>query len=350
MRKLKWSRYVLTAAVAVGMMVAMAGCGGSSSTDASYGMKNATVTEMASEYDMMGAAYYDDYDYDMEEWNPTSEAINVDESAAQVGKNRKLIRTVEVDVETLEFDKTIATLEEQTTVMGGYIESMDLYNGSRYSYYRNTRNANLTIRIPQDKLEEFLNTVSGISNVVSRSESVEDVTLTYSDLESHKEVLRAEHARLLEFMEQAETIEDMLAIENRLSDIQYQLESMESQLRTYDNKVDYSTVYLSVGEVEELTPTEEEEQTTWERITEGFTDNLFDVLDGLKEFVIWFVIHIPNLIVWAAVIAVIVWIIRSIIKRHKKKKEANVPRQAPGNQNINDKKDDAEKQKDTTQK
>lgn len=73
------------------------------------------------------------------------------------------------------------------------------------------------------------------------------------------------------YLEQAESIEEMMTIESRLSDIRYQLESMESQLRTYDSQIEYSTVSLYISEVVELTPVETKEQTTWERISEDFT-------------------------------------------------------------------------------
>lgn len=83
-------------------------------------------------------------------------------------------------------------------------------------------------------------------------------------------MLLTEQERLMTYLEQAESIEEMMTIESRLSDIRYQLESMESQLRTYDSQIEYSTVSLYISEVVELTPVETKEQTTWERISEGF--------------------------------------------------------------------------------
>ncbi|MBP8703045.1 MAG: DUF4349 domain-containing protein, partial [Acetatifactor sp.] len=202
------------------------------------------------------------------------------------------------------------------TELGGYIESLDAYNGSTYYSYRSTRNANLTIRIPKDRLEEFQNTVSELGNVTSRSENVQDVTLTYVDLQSHRDALQTEQERLLQLLEQAESIEDIITIEQRLSDVRYQLESMESQLRSYDNQVDYSTVYLYIDEVEVYTPVEEE--TTWERISAGFMDSLKSIGEGIKEAAIWFVIHIPYLVIWAIVIVIIVLILKKIKKRTKR--------------------------------
>ncbi|MCM1185400.1 MAG: DUF4349 domain-containing protein [Lachnoclostridium sp.] len=233
--------------------------------------------------------------------------------------DRKLIRNVNLSVETKEFDALMAAVTEQVKALGGYIENSNTYNGSSYSGHRNSKNSSLTIRIPKDKLDGFLETVSGISNVVRRSENVNDVTLAYVDLESHKNALKVEQERLIALLEKAETVEDILTIENRLSDVRYQLESMESRLRTIDNQVDYSTVYLDISEVKELTPVEE--KNAWQRMGEGFVDSLESVGDGFKEFCIWIVVHIPYLVIAAAVIAGVVLFIRWQIRRVKRKKE-----------------------------
>lgn len=226
--------------------------------------------------------------------------------------DRKLIKTVSMEVETKEFDKALDSVEREADALGGYIESMETYNGSAYSDYRTTRQASLTIRIPKEALEEFLTTVSGISNVTRSSENVEDVTLTYVDLESHKEALETEQKRLLSLLEQAETVEDIITIESRLSEVRYQLESMESQLRTFDNRIDYSTVYLSVDEVEVFSPAQEE--NTWSRIRDGFVNSIRNIAEGCKELAIWFLIKLPYF-VCIAVIAVLV------IKKTKKRRK-----------------------------
>ncbi len=293
----------------------------------SWGSSSYMTEESFSDYDMA--------DYDTEWEEPGEQASGDSGAAVDVKDNgRKLIRTVDMNVETKEFDKVLATLEDQVNQLGGYIESMDTYNGSRYSGYSSARNANMVIRIPQTKLQGFLDTVSDISNVVRRSDNVEDVTLTYVDLESHKQVLQAEHDRLLGFLEQAETIEDMLTIEQRLSNIRYQLESMEAQLRTFDNKVDYSTIYLNIDEVKELTVVVEEEETTWQRISGGFMESLEDIGDGFKEFGIWVAVNSPYMVLWIVVFAVIIVIIRVSYRRSIAKKAKKQAGKNEGNSNA----------------
>ncbi len=233
--------------------------------------------------------------------------------------NRKLIRNVDLSLETMEFDSLLTSVRAKVAELGGYIEDSSIYNGSAYedSYY-NRRHANITARIPQDSLDSFLNDVEEVANVVNRSESVEDVTLEYVDMESRKAVLLAEQERLMTFLEQAENMEDVITIESRLSEVRYEIESMESQLRTFDNKVNYSTVYMYIQEVKELTPVEEESMLT--RMKSGFVDSLEDIGDGFLDFIVGFVIAIPYLVIWAVVITAIIFIIKAIVKSSKKKK------------------------------
>ena len=100
--------------------------------------------------------------------------------------------------------------------------------GSRYRY------ADLTLRIPVEKLAEFTAAVNSLSNVVSSSRNTEDVTLQYVDTESRVKTLETERDRLLELMEQAETMSDLLEIESRLTEVRGELERYASQLKVLD--------------------------------------------------------------------------------------------------------------------
>lgn len=182
----------------------------------------------------------------------------------------------------------------------------------------------MTIRIPAENLDTFLSSVADQSNVTSKNENVSDVTLQYVDLESHKKTLKAEQDRLLEMIEKAETVEDMITIESRLSEVRYQLESQEAQLRTFDNQINYSTVNLNVSEVTKYTPPAE--RTFWEKISEGFADSLEGVITGLVNFVIWFIVSIPYLVIWAIIIGIVVNIIVKAVRNKKERKVRGIDR------------------------
>lgn len=247
------------------------------------------------------------------------------EQEAAVASGRKLIKTVNISAETEDFDTLVPNLQKQVEALGGYIESISVYDvGSYYveEQHVKQRCANLTARVPKEKLDGFLAQVGEQTNVTSRSESVEDVTLQYVDLESHKKALLTEQDRLLTLLGQAESVEDIIAIEGRLSEVRYQLESMESQLRTYDNRIDYSTVYLNIDEVRKYSAPQT--ATAWERIASGFSKSIEDIGFGIRDFAIGFVIDIPYFVFWIVIIVVAVIVFRVIRKLWKKRKAKRV--------------------------
>lgn len=234
-------------------------------------------------------------------------------------ENRKWIITVHMDAETEDLDTLMAGLDEKITAMGGYVEDQDIYNGSSYSSRRH-RNANLTIRIPAGDVDAFTEEVKGIANVVSTNLNREDITLTYVATESKITALKTEEARLLELLAQAETMSDLLEIEARLSDVRYELEQYSSQLRLYDNQVDYATIYLFISEVQEYTPVAE--KTVWERIRDGFSSSVKGLKTGIVDTLVWILANSPYLVVWGIVLAVLIVILRRFCKVRKAKKAA----------------------------
>ena len=290
------------------------------SNDASMGMYEAEAYDYEESYDSYAETPTGDI---------STGDVDVQESAQST--NRKLIRTVSLNVETQEFEALRNDIESRINALGGYVEDGYVYNGNIYSE-GSLREATMTVRIPSDKLDEFLNMVAENSNVVTQNESVRDVTLDYVDMDSRKSALKAEEKRLLEMLESAETVEDMIYIEDRLANIRYETESIESQLRTYDNLVDYSTVNLTIKEVIKLTEVVEEptvEPTVAERISKGFSESLEDVEDELTDCFVGFIISLPYLavvfvpiIVVIVVIVVIILIIVKVATKSSKKKKA----------------------------
>jgi hypothetical protein len=238
-------------------------------------------------------------------------------SSVTVPENRKWIITVDMNAETDDLDTMLAALDERILSMNGYVENQNIYNGSAYAD-RRYRNANLTIRIPAQTVEQFAEEVSGISNVVRKSTNKEDITLRYVDTESRKIALETEEARLLELLAQAETMSDLLEIEGRLTEVRYQLESAASQLRTYDNQVDYATIYLYIEEVQEYTPVAE--KTVWQRITEGFADSVEDLGESLVDLFVWLIVSSPFLLVYGGILIAIVLLLNAIRKKRIVKK------------------------------
>lgn len=236
-----------------------------------------------------------------------------------VASNRKLIRRVNLNVETQDFDGLTQFIENEVNSLGGYMEESNVY-GSSYDYNA-YRTAQYTVRVPVDKLDALVGAVGQQGNIVRKSESATDVTLSYVDTKSRKEANEVEYERLMALLERAEDIDTIVALESRMTTVRYEIQSLESQLRTYDNLVDFATIEISVSEVAVYTPTEPEKKSDWQRMTEGFANSIKNIVHDCKEFVIDFVSALPYLMIWAVIIWIAVIIIRKIRKRNKIKKE-----------------------------
>lgn len=228
-------------------------------------------------------------------------------SAVGVEESRKLIRTVTMDTETENLDTILADLDAKLAELGGYVQNKSVQNSRNGT----RRYATLTLRIPADKVDAFLDHVEGATNILSSSEKAEDVTLKYAATESRIKALETEEARLLELLAKAENLNDLLTLESKLADVRQELETVKSQLKLYDSLIDYGTINLTVTEVKEYTEVveEEEEPTAWERISSGFVRSLKGVWNILTELFIFLIIALPYLVIPAAIV-VIVLVIR----------------------------------------
>lgn len=265
-----------------------------------------------------------DESYDMMQEAPSAEGLNKDTETTQSSMpvNQKLIRKIWLEAETEDMNTLLTAVEERIAQLQGYVEGRQAHNGSAYSGKR-YRYAELTVRIPAEKLDSFVQDVSSRSNITNTRETTDDVTLSYVENESKVTALETEQTRLLELLAKAETMEDILKIESRLTDIRAQLEQVKSQLRLYDNLVHYGTVYLTITEVTEYTPVQEPE-TIWERMSSGIQDSWKDMVKGLGNVLVFCVVALPHLLplaVLAAIVGVILW----LGKKKKAKKNAPKP-------------------------
>ena len=288
--------------LALTLLLGLTACGGASKSESMVYMESAAAAPME------GAA------------NDVALKASGSTASASVPQGRKWIITVDMSVETDDLEVLQEALTQKIEGMDGYIEDQSIYNGSAYAN-RRYRNANLTVRIPADRINSFTEEVSEVSNVVSNNLRREDVTLTYVATESKVTALKTEEIRLLELLAQAETMSDLLEIEARLSDVRYELESYTTQLRTLDNQIDYATVYLFIEEVQEYTPVEE--PSLWERITKGFSDSVKGLAEGTVDLLVWLITSSPYLMVFGVISILAVLLTKRVRKINRKRKENN---------------------------
>ena len=314
MKRQPLDRRVLTLLVAALMLLLFAACGGQSSDTAATGGAN---------YEMGTASSTAAVAMDTERFG--AEAALTEESGGgsllpDTLENRKLIRTVDLTMETLEFDETLAALQQKLTELGGYIQNSSVSGNSYHDevYNRQSdRSAYLTLRVPADQADSFLQSAASYGNILSQSEDLEDVTLSYTDLETRRESLETERDRLLELLEDAEDLEGIIQLEARLSEVQYEIESIVSSLRGYDNQIDYATIHLSLYEVQRITPVAAE--TLGDRIQTGFGETLQDIAEGAEDLFVWIVVNSPYLLIFALLVALLI-VLLCLLRRRRAKR------------------------------
>ena len=250
--------------------------------------------------------------YDMAMEETASAAGSFDNGAAPVADNRKLIRTVDLSLRTETFDQDVESIQQLLSQYGGYIENLYQQGeaGSRYG-----RSANLTMRVPSQHLDVFVEGVSGHGRVISRSETTEDMTEQYSDNEMRILTLRTKMERLQTLLSQAEDVSDMLKIESEIADTQYDLDRLEGRQLNIDRRVDMSYVYVNVQESVVQDDVDDEELTLGQRLQAAFKASV----EGLGRFgrnLLVFLVMAAPVIVPVALIVLVV----KLVKRGKKAK------------------------------
>ena len=235
----------------------------------------------------------------------------------------KIIYTGYGEIETIDFDVSVEHVYVMVERYGGFIQS-SYVTGKDYDsqYYGKDsfRRAHFAIRIPKDKYTSMTDNLTELGNVTYSSNEAQNITSSYVDTESRLKAYRTEEDRLLAILEKADTVADMITIEDRLSTVRYNIESLTSQLKNWDSQVNYSTVELELREVKELSDEPVLKETFWDQIKRGVTSSVKGLISFSRYAVIFIASALPILAV-PVIIVVVVLLIRANRKRKKAKKE-----------------------------
>ena len=232
---------------------------------------------------------------------------------------QKLIRTCSVEAETRDFDTAAASLNERIAQFGGYVESQNS-TGSSYNSSRGSRRLAVTVRIPAEKFGDFVSGLGDIMNVTGTTSEVQNVTEAYYDAEARLETLKAERESLQKMMasiDNAKEYDFWLTMQTRLSTIEQDIASLEATLRTYDNRVSYSTVRISLNEVIEYTPAAS--PTFAERVSRSFKSSWKSFASFWQDFAVWIVSLLPVIITLSLIAGAVVIIVIAATKKKNKK-------------------------------
>ncbi len=325
-------------AILLAMLLALtmlAGCGATSKSMAAADSAPAesyqydTKAEMPAEEP--AAAETEEFAYDTvaTEAGGGAETPEPDDSVADY--TAKIIYTASVSIETTEFDKAVAALESQVRKIGGFVESSNVTGDTQYNSDGTTtvvnRWAYYTVRIPCEQFESFLHETEGFGNVTATSRDAQNVTSAYTDFEARLSSLNTQEERLLDMLAKSEDVETLIALEQRLSDVRYEIESIERSLRNYDMQIKYSTVDLDLREVEVYTPTVPVRRTFSQKLSDSLSDGWNGFTRGVQDLILGLAAALPTLILLAVIVVVAVVLIKKYRRKRRAKKAAQQPPQ-----------------------
>ncbi len=237
----------------------------------------------------------------------------------------KIIYSGEATVETTEFENTIAALESMIDQYGGWVEASSV-NGAKYSSISRgnkiNRSASYTIRVPNEVFGGLMEGLSALGNVPYSHVYTENVTSQYYDTQARLTTYQAQEQRLMELLDKAESVSDVIEIENELTEVRYRIESMQTSLRSWDRRVSWSTLSLSVNEVTEYTP--EKGKSYGEKLSEAFSDGLEALADVFINFVEALPVLLFALLLLVAVVLILKRVILSSRRTEKRRRKADV--------------------------
>ncbi len=305
-RKNNRFRYVLVLIAVVGMAALITGCGA------------------ASYYVAEDAAYeYVDSDQHAPEYAMADEAgrgVDGKVLGGTVGEAslRHVIRNGSLSLTVDDTRETIREISGMINDKGGIVSSSNIYEVREGQY-----NADLTLRVPVNLFDSTMDQLETFGKVTRRDTGMDDVTMQYIDLQSRLANQEAQEARLVEILEMAETVEEVLEVERELYRVRGEIESMSAQLTYLTDQVSFSTIYLSLRE--ETIPTGTISPNPFhnlgQRIVQAFTGSINVVLSAVSFIVLAFVALIPVLILVGIFVALIWLLVRKLKNRKKDRTE-----------------------------
>ena len=266
------------------------------------------------------------YSYDSEAGYTSSGVVPITAPVVDEHLAEKIIYTVYADIEALNYDESIERVYQLLAANNAFIESSyvgGVNYSDRYRGVQTYRSANFSLRIPKERLNTVTAGLGDLGNVTMLRSNSENVTAQFTDTESRLVSLRVQEERLLDMLRRAEDVPDMLAIEERMTNVRHQIESITSTLRNWQNQVDYSTLHINIYEVETFTEVVTVQQRTyWQQIGDGFMRNLRGVGNFFAAIFRWLVVSFPVLLVLAVIAVAVFIIVRRQLKRSAARRKA----------------------------
>jgi len=223
-----------------------------------------------------------------------------DQSADEPGplpNGPMIIRTAELSVIAKEFDKARANLEAILKRHRGYVGELKANDSTGGG-----RTLTATLRVPADQLDATLTEVKTLGRVESESQSGQDVTSQYVDLEARLSNARNTEERLTDLLRnRTGKLSDVLAVEQELDRVRGEIERMEAERKNMATQVSYATLNATITEdykaqLQVVPP------STSNRLSNAAVEGYRSMADGVLSLALFLLSTGPSLLLWGAVL------------------------------------------------
>jgi len=242
---------------------------------------------------------------------------------ARTNMAEKIIYTVNADIETVNFDESIAMVNTLMQRYGAFVENSSVSgvnHAARFHGWQTFRNAWFSIRVPVENLNAMSSSLEQIGNVTHLGNHAMNITSQFIDTQSRLNSLTIQEERLLDMLRRAEDVPDLIAIEERISDVRHQIESLTTTINHWQSQISFSTVHLSINEVEVYTEQPLIHRTYWERIGDGFMNTLRGIGSFFMGLFMWIIVSAPVLAILGVIAVATVLIVKRSIRKSKEKR------------------------------
>jgi anti-sigma factor RsiW len=208
-----------------------------------------------------------------------------------------IIRTAELRLITKEFDKARANLEAILKRHRGYVGELKANDTTGSG-----RTLTATLRVPADQLDATLTEVKTLGRVESESQSGQDVTSQYVDLQARLSNARNTEQRLTDLLRnRTGKLSDVLEVEQELDRVRGQVEQMEAERKSMATQVSFATLNATITEdykaqLEVVPP------STATRLGNAAVEGYRSMADGVVSLVLFLLSTGPSLLLWGTIL------------------------------------------------
>ncbi len=239
--------------------------------------------------------------------------VHAQGSAAGSSEVRHVIRNGSMNLIVEDTRQTVREIQSKVKAVGGIISESNIYEMREGQYA-----ANLTLRIPEQQFDHFMEQLQELGKATDSSFTEDDVTMQYLDLETRIKNLEAQEERLREILEMANTVEEVLQVEKELGRVRGEIEVLTTQFTYLQDKVSYSTINLYIRE--EHIATQKVSPAPFEnlgaRMKEALVRSINFIMTAFATLLVVITTLLPVLLV-LAMIGLIAWVLIGRIKRKK---------------------------------